>query len=388
MSDGSKMAFDWKTMGRQAFQDVATTLVSATRKEAEFKQSLQWILEQPERWLSPTVVACATDFVNSEMDWKTEGARGYGRITESIPRLAGWQREGFSRLKPAEGDALRVGVTEMLLRGYAINTLMEGVVRQQIYQPQNVAQGQFWEKWIPLLYGSPAAADAISPLKPTISIVAQGQMERLKATLSRAGIRIGFLAGSRLMAIVNGYLESGVLLRLVEVWGKFSDEVQETESAERTRPQGLARFLNGWWGVHKTPKGLAAKLEEDLLLETVNPDELWAYFAIVVAHTALGNDFSQEDINEFFNIAAMERGGSTRYDALFGLVQRRLPEYIETFSNLALMIEGGVKGGVIAAMRKVAENIAGESDMGLRMTLASETADIAQKTKEFIQTLA
>ncbi len=215
------MELDWKDLGRQACSEVADALALATGKVAEFKQSTQWVLEQPDRWLSAPVVACAVDFVESELDWKTEGSRGYGRLTESIPRLAGWQREGFSRLDRTAADALRGKVAASLTRGYAISMLMEGAVRKQIYQPQNVTKQQLWEKWIPLLYGSPGGVDAISALKPTIRRIAEQDIERFKSSLSDAGIRIGMMAGPRLGAIVNGYLECGVLLRQLEVWGKF-----------------------------------------------------------------------------------------------------------------------------------------------------------------------
>lgn len=380
------MELDWRELGRKACSEVAAALGAATGEAAKFDQSLRWVMEQPELWLSPPVVACATEFVQSEMDWQTEGARGYGRLTESIPRLAGWLRDGFSRLGAAAAHALGAKVADAMLRGYGLSLLIEGVARNQIYRPQSVNKEQLWEKWILLLYGSPASADALSPLKQMVRRVAEAETQKFRSALSEAGIRIGFMAGPRLAAVVNGYLESGVLLRQLEVWGKFEDEPQPAAQG-RTRGEWLPRFLNAYWGVHKTPEALAANLKDDLSLERVDADELWVYFAFVAAQTALANDFSQDDINRFLNLAAMERGGPTGYDALFGLIGKRLPQYIEAFSNLALMREAGMEGGVIAAMRGVAENIAGESDVGLRMALASMTADTAEKVKEFLRTL-
>ncbi|MGQ0571006.1 MAG: hypothetical protein ACT4P5_16010 [Armatimonadota bacterium] len=373
-------------MGEKAFSEVAGAL-GARGEAAKFDQSLRWVMEQPELWLFPPVVACATEFVQSELDWQTEGARGYGRLTEYIPRLAGWLRDGFSRLGAASSHALGAKVADAMLRGYGLSLLLEGVARNQIYRPQNVNKEQLWEKWIPLLYGSPASADVLSPLKHMVGRLVEAETQKFRSALSEAGIRIGFMAGPRLAAVVNGYLESGVLLRQLEVWGKFEDEPQRAAQG-RTRGECLAQFLNAYWGVHRTPEVLAAKLKDDLSLERVDADELWIYFAFVAAHTALANDFSQDDINGFLNLAAMERGGPAGYDALFGLIEKRLPQYIEAFSNLALMREAGMEGGVIAAMRGVAENIAGESGAGLRMALAPMTADIAEKVTKFIRDIA
>lgn len=167
-----------------------------------------------------------------------------------------------------------------------------------------------------------------------------------------------------------------------------NDELRRIGLTDRTRAEWLARFLSAYWGATESPEGLAAKLRDDLSLERVNPDELWAYFAFVVAHTALANDFSHDDINRFFNLAAMERGGTEGCDELLGLAEKRLPQYVETFSNLALLVQAGMQGGVIAAMREVAENIAGESELGLRSVLASMTTDVAARVKEFLRTVS
>lgn len=159
-------------------------------------------------------------------------------------------------------------------------------------------------------------------------------------------------------------------------------------AAPRTRAEWLARFLNTCWGIYNNPEGLANKLKDDLSLEKVDADELWAYVAFVVANTVLGTGFSQEEVNEFFNFAAHQRDGGARYDALFSLIEERLPQYIEVFSKLDLLVKAGMEGASIAAMRQVAENIAGYSGASVRVVLGSMAVDVAQKTKEFVQTLA
>lgn len=120
----------------------------------------------------------------------------------------------------------------------------------------------------------------------------------------------------------------------------------------------------------------------------MDADELWAYVAFVVANTALGSDFSQDEINEFFNIASKERDGGTRYDALFSLIQQRVPQYLEVFSKLDTLVKAGMEGASIAAMRQVAENVTGDTGASARLVLGSMAADVAQKTREFVQTLA
>lgn len=382
------MAVDWERMGEDVFRQVAATLERLTDNTTDCRQSLEWVLKDSKRWLAPYVCASADRFVGSEMDWKTDGARGFGRVTEAVPRLAGWQRGGFSHLRNAEAEIIMKKVAEILLRGYGVNLLMEGVIRKQIYEPQVVSEEQFWEKWVPLLYGSPMAIEALAPFKPVIQHITEQETEAVKLALANVGVRIGFMARPRLWAIVNGYLESGVLLRQLEVWGKFNESLHSTDFARPARPEWLVRFLNAYWGIHKSPEGLATKLKEDLDLEVVDADELWAYVAFVVANTALGSDFSQDEINEFFNIASKERDGGARYDALFSLIQQRVPQYLEVFSKLDTLVKAGMEGASIAAMRQVAENVTGDTGASARLVLGSMAADVAQKTREFVQTLA
>lgn len=159
-------------------------------------------------------------------------------------------------------------------------------------------------------------------------------------------------------------------------------------AAPHTRAEWLARFLNSYWGIYKDPEGLANKLKDDLDLERVDADELWVYVVLVVANTVLEAEFSQEEVNEFFNITARQRDRGAHYDALFSLIEKRLPQYVEVFAKMDLLVKAGMEGAGIAAMRQVAENIADDTGASIRVILGSITAEATRKAKEFIQTLA
>jgi len=218
---GAKMELDWRELGKQVGSETAMKLVPWIKDEMQFNQSLPSVLQHPELWLSSPVTACATDFIESEMDCETEGKRGYGRFAESIPRLAAWQRKGFSRLDYNAADVIRRKIAESLLTGYCIALLVELPICKQIYQPQDVTKEQLWRAWIPSLYGSPRSADALKAFRRFFEPFAELDAKKFEVALSRVGIRIGMLARVRFLAIVKGYIENGNLLRQLEVWGKF-----------------------------------------------------------------------------------------------------------------------------------------------------------------------
>lgn len=207
------------------------------------------------------------------------------------------------------------------------------------------------------------------------------QLARLKSAVNATSVH-EFIAQLLLVEanLRAQEIQGGPLDNLVAAVG---EELRKMGLARPTRAQWLARFLNAYWGVHKTPEGFAAKLKDDLSIENVDPDELWAYVSFLVANSALGKGFSQEEVNEFFNLASMDRGSIASYDRLSGLVERRVPQYIEVFSSPVLEMEGGM----IAAMRTVAENVSGASDIGLRMMLSGMASDITGKMAEFVKTL-
>ena|SRR2546425_1987089 len=152
--------------------------------------------------------------------------------------------------------------------------------------------------------------------------------------------------------------------------------------AEHTRAQWLARFLNSYWGESKSPESLAAKIRKDLdLEERVDADELWVYVAFVAANASLESGFAQGDVNEFFKIAAMDRGGNTGYDRLLGLIEKRLPQYVQVSQKAALLQRAEAGEFVLAAMKEPAENVAGYSGASLRIVLLSITSDIGEKMK-------
>lgn len=215
------MEVKWRELAQRALEEVPHPPGQAADRAADAERALDMVRGQANRWLSPPAVACLSRFLEGEMDWETEGARGYGRVTEAIPRLGGWQRGAFSRLDTDSASKVRDNIAECLLHGYALTLLMEPMVRRQVYPPQDVSEDELWRRWIPMLYGGFGSEEPLSSFKSFVAHLSGEYSRRFRTALSNVGIRIGVRAAPRLCAIVKGYVESGILLRQLEIWGKF-----------------------------------------------------------------------------------------------------------------------------------------------------------------------
>ena len=66
---------------------------------------------------------CLEKFVDSELDYITQGERGIGRMTNNIPRLGGYFRKQISKLNNEEHEKLYLLIQELLIRGYLARIL-------------------------------------------------------------------------------------------------------------------------------------------------------------------------------------------------------------------------------------------------------------------------
>lgn len=113
----------------------------------------------------------------------------------------------------------------------------------------------------------------------------------------------------------------------------------------------------------------------------IDSDEMWAYIAFTIANTALANRVDSEEINTFFNVAAMDYGGSDEYSELFGLLERRSREYAALICGLDVCVQGAL----LHAMKTVSINVIGEGDLAsVRLQLAGLTAEVATQTKALV----
>ena len=59
---------------------------------------------------------CLVNFLQAEFDYKTSGSRGLGRISEEVPRLGAYFRNGISKLNSEEMKELDSRITMLIVK--------------------------------------------------------------------------------------------------------------------------------------------------------------------------------------------------------------------------------------------------------------------------------
>lgn len=163
---------------------------------------------------------CIEEFVNTEMDYKTDGIRGIGRMSNYIPRFGGYYSKFLCNTSYDEIEIIRNLLKDIIKYGYFLGVYAELEDIKSLKLPKNPYKLLF-EKWIPQIY---VANFSKSPN------LDNEMLYRAKLSYYYFCIKIGketnfpkkFLqienvGRDKLVWIFRKYIEAGYLLRFFEV---------------------------------------------------------------------------------------------------------------------------------------------------------------------------
>jgi hypothetical protein len=97
------------------------------------------------------VPSLASSFVDYQLDFRTPGDRGLGRISTEIPRLGAYFRKSMSRLSQPELRDLYGIIQDLMLRGYLTRALL---LEAPPKQPVLTNALELYETWLAGFYSS------------------------------------------------------------------------------------------------------------------------------------------------------------------------------------------------------------------------------------------
>ncbi|GEM_PF-3896889 len=196
--------------------------------EDAVQQALAILNQFHDHYLSPSVVNCIERYVQGEMDTRTPGVRGYGRSTESVPRLGGWFRKEIERLDYSKRERLTAMIRQSVCNGYALAVWWDVGGHRVVRKPESWNEEALFSTWVQPIYG--LNLEKIGFPEP-YSLQAEGWAERQADVFKRQfekdlRIKVGFLNNLRFLPVVSYYFTAGIWLRITEMdtreyWEEF-----------------------------------------------------------------------------------------------------------------------------------------------------------------------
>ncbi|NQV00296.1 MAG: hypothetical protein HQ538_06170 [Parcubacteria group bacterium] len=152
-------------------------------------------------------------YIRSELDFKTNGERGLGRLTDFTPRLGGYFREPMSKLSQIEIVELYNLIQDLMLRGYIFYALfMENEIRENI----TINSEDLYQRWVPGIYTSDSS-EMKENVKNLFEACIYSAYNLLKKFLINHQMKGGgFFSKDKTDNIIYYYALAGWGLRLVE----------------------------------------------------------------------------------------------------------------------------------------------------------------------------
>lgn len=91
-------------------------------------------------------------FITAELDFRTSGDRGLGRVSEQIPRFGGYYRKQLSRIGQGKIIELYNLIHKIMLRAYLTGVLM---LSEDLEKAAITNEQELFERWIPNIYVTP-----------------------------------------------------------------------------------------------------------------------------------------------------------------------------------------------------------------------------------------
>jgi hypothetical protein len=159
------------------------------------------------------VEECVEKFTEAELDFRTSGDRGLGRMTEFIPRFGGHCRKSLSSLSQQDLVILKTLIMDLILRGY----LARVVLGEAGKAPNWSTAMDLYGDWIPNIYGG-SVEELSEDVENALSKIAGPAFEELMSFIESRSIKAGgFFKQDKRADIFYHYPFAGWSLRAREV---------------------------------------------------------------------------------------------------------------------------------------------------------------------------
>ncbi|MHB8924055.1 MAG: hypothetical protein ACYC5I_02025 [Coriobacteriia bacterium] len=150
---------------------------------------------------------CLRQYIWAELDHKTPGVRGLGRVSTDTPRFAAYYRTQVGRLDANEQAFLYHAIQDIILTSYMTYALLaDAPISLRTYATGD----DLFRRWLPLVYSS--AGRPKPGVLETLGVVTEGDYERLLQFMQDRHMEIDQMTGK----ILYYYCVAGVNLRRVE----------------------------------------------------------------------------------------------------------------------------------------------------------------------------
>ena len=196
-------------------ETVMSLITNTFRKEQDILNRIKPRFEQLKLKINTEIFNhCVEKYINAELDFKTPGNRGLGRMTDNIPRFGAYFRKKLSKLSQNDLDNLYIKIQDIIISGYLVHALfMEEVANNPV-----ITDGEtLYEKWIPGIYAS-SPFEMGKNLSNIFYICIESSCQALKDLMGGCGIKAGgFLSADKTDEILVYYACAGFGLRTIEV---------------------------------------------------------------------------------------------------------------------------------------------------------------------------
>ena len=175
------------------------------RFKGRYKDSSQHIL-------SDNISYCVDKFVQTELDSKTAGKRGLGRLTEGWPRLGAYFREQISSMDSKRLEELDSLITALVVKCYLFPIITADNAKTT---PKIKEADKLYEKWVPRMYSF-----NLSSLEDWLGALFTATLEsdftNIKVFFKENDMNAGFWEKDKTDEILYGYSRVGFALRFAE----------------------------------------------------------------------------------------------------------------------------------------------------------------------------
>lgn len=162
---------------------------------------------------SASVSYCLNQYIETELDFKSESNRGLGRITESVPRLGAFFRKKLSKLSTDNLDVLRTLIGTQCLLGYMTHVFF---FEEEIADMKPLDGEHLYETWVPSIYSN-NFSDISEDTGKLFAMCSQRGTNGLKAFFHDHNMKAGWLQSDDIPnTIITYYFIAGLCLRKIE----------------------------------------------------------------------------------------------------------------------------------------------------------------------------
>jgi len=161
---------------------------------------------------SKAITYCLKNYINAELDYKTPGKRGLGRISTYTPRLAAYFRKEISDFSSRELDQLYCLIQDLILRGYLAHVLpYDTLSPATVFEPELL-----YKAWVPMIYAeNPYKMPKI--IRESLAFCADSALVEIKAFFRKHNMKGGgFFSRDKTNDILVYYHFAGFVLRCEE----------------------------------------------------------------------------------------------------------------------------------------------------------------------------